>query len=79
MICNVCASQNKRDVEIDRLKDKPEKIEETKESVKTVIEETMQNRMNEIELLKISYKEALEKQHYEYVRKVSDTRIEIIF
>ena len=39
----------KRNIAFDRLKDKPEKVEETKESIKTVIEEAMQN---EIELTK---------------------------
>ena len=54
VICNVCVSQNKRDVVIDRLKDKPEKVEETKESIKTVIEETMESNINEIELTRTS-------------------------
>ena len=54
LICNVCVSQNKHNGVIDRLKDKPEKVEETKESFKFVIKETMQNKIKEIELTKTS-------------------------
>ena len=57
VICRVCVSQNRSvlaDVVIDRLKDKPEIVEETKESIKTVIEETMESNINEIELTRTS-------------------------
>ena len=58
LVCNVCVSQNKRKVVVDRLKHKPEKVEETKDSIKTLNEDTMQNKINEIELTKTSNKEA---------------------
>ena len=45
-------AKNKQNVVIDRLKDKSEKVQETKESIKTVIKETMQNKINEIEFKK---------------------------
>ena len=77
LICNICVNQNKCNVLIDRLKNKPEKAEETKESTKTVIEETLQNNINEIELTKLSYKEALEKQANEHVKQVSDPKNEL--
>ena len=58
LICNVCVSQNKLNVLIDRLKDKPENVQETKEYFKLVIKETMQNKIKETELTKTSNKEA---------------------
>ena len=58
LICNVCVSQNKLNVLIDRLKDKPEKVEETKESFKFLVKETMQNKIKETKLTKTSNKEA---------------------
>ena len=76
-MCNVCVSQNKRDVVIDRLKDESEKVEETKESFKIIIEETMQNKIKEIELTQTSYKEELVNQSDENVKQVSDPKIEL--
>ena len=77
LICNICVNQNKCNVVTDRLKNKPEKAEERKESIKTVIEETMQNNINERELTKMSYKEALEKQPNEHVKQVRDPKNEL--
>ena len=77
LICNVCVSQNKRDVVNDRLKDKQEKLADTKESLKTVIEETMQNKIKETKLTKTSYKEALENQSNESFKQVSNPKIEL--
>ena len=76
-ICTVCVSQNKRNVVIDRLKDKPEKVEETKESFKNVIEETLQKKIKENELTKTSYKEALENQSNENFKQIRDPKIEL--
>ena len=59
------------------MKDKPEKNEKTKGSIKTVIEETIQNKINEIELTKTNYKEALEKQPNENVKQLSDPQTEL--
>ena len=77
LICNVCVSQNKHNVVIDRLKYKPEKIEETKETFKAVIEETMQKKIKQIELTKTSYKKALENQSNENFKQVRDPKIEL--
>ena len=77
LICNVCVSQNKHNVVIDRLKDKPEKVEETKETFKAVIEETMQKKIKQIELTKTSNKEASEIQSIENFKQVSDPKTEL--
>ena len=79
LICNVCVSQNKHTVVIDRLKDKPEKVEETKESFKFVIKETMQNKIKETKLTKTSNKEASEIQSIEKFKQLSDPKIELNF
>ena len=79
LICNVCVSQNKLNVLIDRLKDKPEKVEETKESLKFLVRETMQNKIKETELTKTSNKEASETQSNENFKQVSDPKIELNF
>ena len=76
-MCSVCVSQNKRNVVIDRLKDESEKVEETKESFKIIIEETMQNKIKEIELTQTSYKKELVNQSDENVKQVSDPEIEL--
>ena len=78
-VCTVCVSQNKRNVVIDRLKDKPEKVQETKEYSKFVIKETMQNKIKETELTKTSNKEASENQSNENFKQVSDPKIELNF
>ena len=79
LICNVCVSQNKLNVLTDRLKEKREKVEETKESFKFLIKETMQNKIKETELTKTSNKEASEIQSIENFKQVSDPKIELNF
>ena len=49
LICNLCVSQNKRDVVIDLLKEKPEKVVQIQDTLKTVIKDTMDTKLNEIE------------------------------
>ena len=79
LICNFCVSQNKLNVLIDRLKDKPEKVEETKESFKFVIKETMQNKIRETKLTKTSNKEASEIQSNENFKQNGNPKIELNF
>ena len=79
LICNVCVSQNKLNVLIDRLKDKPENVQETKEYFKFVIKETMQNKIKETELTKTSNKEASENQSNENFKQVSVLTLNSIF
>ena len=79
LICNVCVSQNKLNVLIHRLKNKPEKVEETKESFKFLVKETVQNKIKETELTKTSNKEASEIQSNENFKQVSDPKIELNF
>ena len=79
LICNVCVSQNKLNVLFDRLKDKPEKVQEPKEYFKFVIKETMQNKIKENELTKTSNKEASENQSNENFKQLSDPKIELNF
>ena len=79
LICNVCVSQNKLNVLIDRLKDKPEKVEGTEKSFKFVIKETMQSKIKKTKLTKTSNKEASEIHSIENFKQVSDPKIELNF